>query len=138
MSRELKFRIWDNEENKYFKPIYEAYKGNLLDLSISLSGELLRRTIEFPSEHESRFPDRYVIEQYTGLKDINGIDVYESDIVERKETGCEGSYIAKYEVVYGKHGFVLKVIQSHIFKKGAIIQVMEELKVIGNIHESTH
>jgi hypothetical protein len=30
---------------KSFKPIYRAYKGNLLDLSICLDGGIIRRTL---------------------------------------------------------------------------------------------
>lgn len=81
MGLELEFRIWDNEEKKFFKPTYAAYKHELLDLSISLSGELLRRTLEQPCEHESCFKGRYSIQQFIGFSDKNGIKLYVEDIV---------------------------------------------------------
>ena len=71
--RELKFRIWDTQEKKFFEHIYEAYKGNLLDMSICLNGRLMRRTLEMPAEDEGRFENRYIINQWTGLKDIKGV-----------------------------------------------------------------
>ena len=38
MTREIKFRAWDNEEKKFFEPTYEGYAGKVECLSISLTG----------------------------------------------------------------------------------------------------
>jgi hypothetical protein len=77
--RPIEFRIWDNEEQKYFEPIYEAYKGNLIDLSISTNGRLLRRTLAMPAEDESMFEGIYEIEQFTGRTGKNNVKIFKGD-----------------------------------------------------------
>ena len=141
MKRELEFRVWDEVENKYFEPIYEAYKGNLLDLSISLSGQPIRRTIEFPAEHESLFPDRYIIEQYIGLTDKNGVKIFEGDAVEKNGK----PYIIKWNFLHASWGLFTNSGQSAYEIVCDITDALgnspkewkdSTLLVVGNIHDN--
>ncbi len=138
MSREIKFRAWDNETNKYFEPTYQSYMGRLEELTIALSGRLQKRTCRGVAD-ESTFHGRYVVEQFTGLKDKNGKDIYEGDI------------LAWHSNIYRKHdwaGFVLyrgagfavqesdKSYSSPEWLDCACRKDANIIEVIGNVHDN--
>ncbi|HDX9607351.1 TPA: hypothetical protein ROY11_004489 [Bacillus cereus] len=130
----VNYRVWDKENNKWFKPTYEAYKGNLEELLSLPDGSLVLRTIDSIS-HESTFPNRFEKVLYTGLLIVkSGIEVAEKDIVRIRGVipGVEMNDIGIVEFIEGSW-MVEKIDRSdgwYLFQEGA------EIEVLGNVFEN--
>lgn len=119
--REIKFRGWDKELN--FMIDIKRYK-------IDFNGQVL-----FDNNDKELYNQTNKIElmQYAGLKDKNGVEIYEGDIIK------DGSRLWKIQIspIYGIFFILTKGGHSRCYGDFGSYLV-DEFKVIGNIHEDSH
>jgi uncharacterized phage protein (TIGR01671 family) len=117
--RTIKFRAWDKVDKKMFYP-----KGFDETMVIQLSGVLG----QFNGKTYDTVTDYFILMQFTGLKDKNGKEIYEGDLI-------------KLESFIDEKDFIVPVVfKDGIFEaKGSGLLVhaisMNNGVVVGNIYE---
>ena len=132
--REIKFRAWD---------------GKNIFIPFSLKDNILTEEEDFSQEFETNdyllaFPSKTIFMQFTGLKDKNGKEIYEGDILRRIEkiwNGRSHDYVdLLFQIIFKESSFVMKRIKSGKKTNLGIVlrfdSLLTESQVIGNIYEN--
>ena len=115
--KELKFRAWIKNYNCYADVL--GFEQDRLFVQFQ-SGERAQHRLYVPIED-------CVLEQYTGLKDKNGKEIYENDIVSVRNKSRKNEYDIGV-VEFGKAAFRCPFLLGK-YRSG-------QVEVIGNVHEN--
>ena len=111
--REIKFRAWDKIDNTMIKDILETPSR----YSFATGPDPFKFFLDQPL---------FCVMQYTGLKDKNGVEIYEGDVLTD-----EKYVVACY---YEGSEFILK--NHNTFAVNLATAIENDFEIIGNIYEN--
>lgn len=123
--RERKFRAWSKKHNKYLKLTGIRYDDDKFAGVFVIYGTIagIPNTIFLE-------PEDVILEQYTGLKDKNGKEIYEGDIVGFKWT--KRLYVVTYRIYDASF-----ILENDEWEEAIRLSLdKDDFEVFGNIHEN--
>lgn len=139
--REILFRAWDDVKDKMY------HAGEEADVVFELTGVGIKATAITEDEEEFRTLHHLKYMQYTGLKDKDGTNIYDGDIVHFVyEPGPDYGWKANQicEIKNEPSGLIFGRITKNKYAKmcGYLVSIPhgngQFFEVIGNIYEHPH
>ena len=133
--REIKFRAWSyrNSDMAYPDEGFFFVEGVYSHFTIGANGEAMPAS----RDHDMTF-ESIVFQQYTGLKDANGVEIYEGDI-------CVNTNGRLAKCIYHEPSASFDFVASYLTGLTRLLQMLNcgysaqmsgKLIVIGNIYEN--
>lgn len=117
--QEIKFRAYDYVNKRFEYDVQDTHDG--------IIGDSFRNVLE---------DDCLVVEQYTGVNDINDVEIYEGDIIKFHVVMLSPDDKVGYVKYYPEYGYSImlslgRVLRQEYWASGD----KHTIEVIGNIHE---
>ena len=129
----IKFRVWDKVKKVMMVP---------RDMQTDSDGNIFYVEAMGPDgEYDEGDLDVFKFEQFTGLKDVNGNEIYIGDIVKVWSDMSELTMVPSIneivsEDLFGRPGMFLKPAGPHLIEPCLHDSWSNQFEVIGNVHEN--
>lgn len=152
MNRPIKFRVWDKARNHWLQDSessFHCFSDYFIDFNgriVCFSGEI-QNPIKLQREHDLSYlsfnpgpivtnqEDRFIIQQFIGLKDKNDKEIYEGDIVKFRYEMYEHDWTDDLGEVFFENGMFIFGRKTEFTTSDCNFDE-QSIEIIGNIFEN--